>query len=1104
MSFQIAGLHSHSEYSPLDGFCSPKEMIDRAVDLGMPALSITDHGTLAGHREFQRAAKGSGVKPILGEELYYSETDRFDKRAKASRQDGTSVYVHLIALAMNDKGLQNLQAIDREAWIAYYNKPRMDFELLEQYGEDIIFTSACVGGLLSKAIDRKDFDYAYEQAKRFKDLLGDRYYIEVQGHNDKIVAGINKDLLELADTLNIKAIVAEDSHYASPEQREMEEIFLILSTHPKMDKTVDLSKATKMELMERLDYLYPDSAQKDGKRRMSFRDTNLFIGGYDIRRQELLETGIDREDIFENTLEIADRIGEYTYLEGLDTLPKIADNPDEVLREKVYAGLKKRGIDKDKDHVERVERELDVIIEKNFSTYFLLLEDAVAWSRSKGIRSGFGRGSAAGSDVCYTLFITGLDPLKYNLLFERFLDPERTDWPDVDWDIQDNRRGEVKQYLADKYGYVASISNINRYKGKKALKDAARALGIPYAEINKAIKAIEGIDEVTGHDVIAEFRKAAKKFDQKYPEVANIAEKLFGKINGYGMHAAGVVVADRPIADYAPIETRKQTGGTERIETVALDKNECESLGLIKMDLLGLKTLTVIEDAINLIRKNAGVVIDLAQINYEDEDVYDMLSQGRTLGVFQCEAAPYTKLLVQMGCRDFNDLAVSNALVRPGAWNAIGKDYITAKHGKSKGMPIHEDVAYFMDETFGYPIYQEQMMKLSVDLAGFTVGESNVLRKGIGKKKREIIDEFKPKFVMGASRKVPKDLAEKLWVSFEESGAYAFNKSHAVAYSMLSYQTAWLKYHYPLEFMCALLRNETNKENITDYLLECKQMNIPIRLPHINESEINFSIEGNALRMGLAGIKFISDELAKRIIAARPYPSYAEFREHVLTKGSGLNTRVLSSLNAFGGAAFEDNPRAEDWKKNLYEYLGIPAFDTNLITQRMKSQLRPLEEYTDDETFMCMAMVKNIKRGEGWARVDMVDSSGTAGAFADQNAEVQKGKMYLFLIGNNRIMKYIDLENVGEADEVIMDYLRRPVLDEIVEGQYKILYAQARVTKNKKKIANVVVCDSNKELQTLMVFEKNLNIVRMTCKIGSVVALDIREFKGTRYIQGAH
>ncbi len=1092
---QITGIHNHTEYSPLDSVATTDDVVKRAVELGMPAISITDHGTLAGHRSFQRSAKKFGIKPILGEELYYAETDRFDRRAKASRQDGTSVYVHLIALAMNDNGVRNLQAIDREAWLAFYNKPRMDWELLNAYNEDIIFTSACMGGLLSKAMnERKDYEYAYEQAKKFKNLLGDRYYVELQGHNPP---QLNHDLLQLADELKIKAIIAEDSHYASPEQKEMEEIFLILSTHPKMNKEADLKKASKMELLDRLNYLYPD-------RPMSFQHINLYIGGYDLRKQECVVMGIEREDIFTNTAEIADRIQQYTYLEGQDTLPSLYENPDSAIRDKVVAGLNKKGLSSNQEYVKRVEHELEVITSKNFSNYFLVLEDAVSWSKKKGIRSGFGRGSAAGSLVCFALDITGIDPLEHNLLFERFLDAEREDYPDVDWDIQDSRRGEVKQYLTDKYGHVASITNINTYKGKGALKDAARALGVPYSEINKTMKKLDGFPEVTGNDVIDEFKRSSKAFNEKYPDVATVAEKLLGRINGYSMHAAGVVIANKPISEYAPIETRKQTGSDERIEVVGLDKNECESVGLIKMDLLGLKTLTVVDDAIELIRKNKGIIVDLNKINMQDPDVYDMLSKGRTLGVFQCEAAPYTKLLVKMGCSDFNDLVVSNALVRPGAWNAIGEDYIMAKRGKKKGIKIHEDVSYFMDETQGYPIYQEQMMKLSVELAGFTVGESNILRKGIGKKKREIIDQFKPMFIKGASEKVSEKTAETLWVSFEESGAYAFNKSHAVAYSMLSFQTAWLKFHYPLEYMCALLSNESNNDAITDYLLECKQMGIKVKLPHISDSSIRFSIEGDALRMGLSNVKYISDIVAKRIISGRPYGSYEQFKSFVKTKGSGLNSRALSSLNAFGGASFDDNPIPEDFRRNLYEYLGIPAFDTNMITPRMKDQLRPLDEYDDTETFVCMGMVKNIKRGEGWARVDMVDSSGTAGAFAEQDTEVTKGKMYLFLIGNNRIMKYVNLEDVQEEDEVLMDYLRRPVLEEVLPGQHKILFAKASTTKTGKKIAHVVVSDYEKNLQTLMVFANDLPLVRASCKIGSIRKINIGDFKGTKFIKEAY
>lgn len=1074
---KMAALHCHSEYSPLDGCCSVEEMFARAKDLDLAALSVTDHGTLAGHRAFQRAAKKYDLKPILGEELYFSETDRFDRRTKASREDGTSIYVHLIALAMNDNGLKNLQALDREAWLAYYYKPRMDFELLEQFNKDIIFTSACMGGLLAKAIERGDMEYAVQQANNFKDLLGDRYYIELQSHNP---LELNHQLLELADDNGIKCIIAEDSHYAYPEQRELQELFLILSTHPKQDRKANIDLAQKLPILERFNFLYPG-------RKMTFEHLNLFIGGYDLRKEELLKQGINREDLFVNTLEVASRIEPYTYYENIPTLPNLYDDVELVIREKVKNGLIKLGLYHKQEYKDRADRELEVIIEKRSPNYFLILEEAMLWARENKVRIGRGRGSAAGSLVCYALGITGVDPLEHNLLFERFLDVEREDIPDIDIDVQDDRRDELKKYLGEKYGYVAGITNILTYKGKKSLKDAARAFGVPFAEVNKTMKVLNGIDEITGHDVIQEFQESChtKDFQEKYPDVVKFAKQLHGKINGYGTHAAGLVITEKPISEYTSVETRKVAKSDDRVEVVGLDKDECESLGIVKIDFLGLKNLTVIDEAIKLIKERKQYIINIDNVALDDADVFNMLAEGKTVGVFQLDAAAYTKLIVKMGCKDFKDLAVSNALVRPGAWNAIGIDYINAKQGRTKGQRIHSSVDYFMDETFGYPIYQEQMMKLSVDLAGFTVGESNSLRKGIGKKKPEIIEKYRQKFIDGAQNKISKTFAEKLWISFEEAGAYAFNKAHAVSYSMLSYQTAWLKYHYPLEYMCALLRKEEDKDKITDYLLECKAMGIKIKLPHINFSSDRFTIEDNALRMGLSGIKYISDKLAQRIISNRPYANYEEFKTLVLKKGSGLNTRVLQALNAFGGATFEDNPRSETYRDNLYEYLGIPAFETNFITPRIKESLLDAIDFDEKETFIMLGMVKNVKRGDGWARIDIVDTTGSAGVFTDQDTELTKGNMYLFLVGNNRIMSFVDLENEN-PDSILMDYLRRPALTEIPEGFFKILAGHTRRTKNNKNMAFLTLCNAEKELITVLVFDSLFSKAKFMCKTGSI------------------
>jgi DNA polymerase III subunit alpha len=1094
---KYVNLHLHTMYSPMDGLSSIEEYMKRVKEIGADALAITDHGTISGHREFQRATKENGIKPILGLEAYFSPTDRFDRRAKKNREEADSIYHHLIMLPMNDNGLKNLSTGNRVSWNeGYYLKNRWDFKLLEEYSEDMIVLSGCMGGPIASAFNRGDDELAYRWADKFKGLYGDRFYVELQKDNHIINPVVNPKLLELADKLNIKPVITDDCHAASPDDKVMQEVFLILSTRPKKNPSADLTQAQKMDLMERFDYLYPD-------RKLTFKDFDLYLHGYEEKSAKMRELGCDREDLYENTVEISNRIIEYSYTEGAETLPNIVSNPNESLKDKVRAGLINKKLFDKEEYKDRAKYELDVITSKDFANYFLVLEDAVAWSKKQGIRSGAGRGSGAGSLVCYSLGITDVDPIEYNLLFERFLDQERDDWPDVDWDIQDNRREEVKQYLADKYGHAANITTINTYGGKKALKDAASALGIKFGEANKAMKVLEGVDEVTGHDVIAAFRKMNREFNARYPDVANIAEKLHGRITGYGKHAAGVIVADKPIAEYAPMETRKDKGSEEdRVEVVGVDYRECEKIGLIKIDLLGLKTLTVVDDCIQLIRENKGVVVDIDRVTLDDQRVFEMLSEGKTLGVFQVEAAAYTKLLMKMGCEDFNDLVVSNALVRPGAWNAIGEDYIKAKRS-GRWKEIHPDVKYFMDETFHYPIYQEQMMKLSVDLAGMTVGESNQLRRGIGKKKREIIDEFKPQFIDGASKKIDVKVAERLWKSFEEAGAYAFNLSHAVAYSLLSYKTAWLKYHYPLEYMCAVLRNETKQDKVTDYLLECKAMGITIKLPHINYSDARFKVEGEALRMGLSGVKYLSDKLASRIIAARPYSSYAEFKKHVLKKGSGLNTRVLSSLNAFGGATFEDNPRAEDYRSNLYEYLGIPAFETNAITHNMRQMIRPLEEFTDDEVFTVMAMVKGVKRGEGWQRIDMVDSSGTSGVFAEPQDEIIKGSMYLFLIANNKIVKYIDMNELGDYQEdVLIDYLRRPVLSEVPEGQYKIIAAKKRKTKAGKNMATLVVSDHEKNLDRIMVFDSKFDRTRSLAKLGSVRAIDISIMKdGTKALK---
>lgn len=684
-----------------------------------------------------------------------------------------------------------------------------------------------------------------------------------------------------------------------------------------------------------------------------------------------------------------------------------------------------------------------------------------------------------------------------------FLDPERDDWPDIDTDIEDIRRGEVKTYLEEKYGNVASISTITRYKDKIALKDAARVMGVPYSEANKIIKEFPS-DEST----IAEFEKslATLEFRKKYPMVLKLAKELKGRVRSMGMHAAGLIVSNDPITQYTSIETRP-VPDKERIPTAGIDMEEVDSIGLVKIDLLGLSNLTVIKNAVRMIKERHGKIIDPWKLPLDDKKAFKLLQDGLTSGVFQFEQGASTKVLARIAPEEFNDLVVATSLVRTGAWKAIGEDYLATRKGTKVAKPIHESTRSYTQETLFFVVYQEQLMRLCTDLAGMSIGDANKVRRITAKKKDpKLLLEYKEKFIDGCKGKITVEQAEKLWHSFEIAAEYMFNKSHAVAYCVIAYATAYLKANYPLEYMCSLLINEGKGDKITDYLLECKNMGISIKLPHINSSDIDFSIDGDGLRFGLTSVKYIKEKAANKIIEYRPFATYDEFKNKVFEKGSGLNSRVLDSLNKIGGTDFPDRPRNEDYRNNLYEYLGIPAFNTNMITTRMKDGMRELVDYQEDETFVCMGMVKVVYKKDTWARLEIVDSSGVARVFIDPNCEIEKGKMYLFLIGNNSVIKYIELsKDLDASEDIILDYLRRPIFEDIEPGQYKIIAAKRRVTKQGKNMATIVICDEDKNLQSLPVWPKMFDKVRALCKIGSVRVFEISKMPdGTKFVKDVY
>jgi DNA polymerase-3 subunit alpha len=1074
------GLHVHTHYSLFDGIATPEEYLERAQELGMDALAITDHGSLSGHREFYRIAKEKGIKPILGIEGYITN-DRFDQRTTDVR-DGLLdlVYNHIIVLAKNKDGLENLNKLNEIAWTeGFFKKPRFDYEVLEKYSEGLIVTSGCLSGALAKAIEAQELAEAKRIIEWHQRVFGDDYYIEVMPHNPPEV---NKQLLELADKYGVKPIVTPDCHHAHTGQKEIQELKLILNSYSnKVQKDSTYEKSLKHDnLMDRLQYLY-------GDREISFANFDIHLLSDDEMHEAMRAQGIDREDMYASTREVSEKVEDYDIQDHLDLLPVQYQNPDKELRELALAGLEKRGV-LSEEYLARLDEELEVIQNKNFGPYFLVVRSMISWAKKEGIMVGPGRGSAAGSLLCYALEITDIDPIPHGLLFFRFINPERNDFPDIDTDIQDSRREEVKDYLVRQYKHVASIATFLQFKDKGVVRDIARVLHIPLTDVNKVLKVIDTWEDYC-------YSKQAAWFREKYPEIEDYGDQLRGRIRGTGIHAAGVVTSKQPIFKFAPLETRVAPGSKERIPVVGVDMEEAERIGLIKIDALGLKTLSVLRDTLDIIKDRHYKDIDLLSLNMEDPKVYEMLSAGHTKGVFQCEATPYTNLLVKMGVKNFAELAASNALVRPGAANTIGKDYIARKHGKQNISYHHQVMKAFTAETYGCILYQEQVMQACTELGGMSMAEADKVRKIIGKKKdaREF-DAYKDQFVKGASRFLSPNAAEELWHDFEAHAGYSFNKSHAVAYSTLSYWTAWLKTYYPIEFMYSILKNEKDKDARTEYLIEAKRMGITIRLPHINDSDIDFKIEGKGIRFGLTGIKYISDNIAEKFMAARPFNSYAELEKFSKEKGTGVNSRSLQALRVVGAATFADNPRNdEEVRENLYEYLNLPEFNMD-VPSHFYAFIDEVSDFEEKGAFVLMGMVKSIKRGQGWSRVEVLDKTGSVGIFDEEQTSIEPGRTYLLLASDNRIVTAIPVDELKGSDNALFRFLNYKQLP-FKDDELYVVSFKPRTTKAGKKMASLTLADSSRDLIPVTVFPTAFPKAYMKIKEGNAYKFEFGKTK---------
>lgn len=1027
-------LHNHSEYSLLDGLSTPEEIAEIVSTNGQMASAITDHGTMGGFIRFQRACKQQNIKPIFGVEAYFVDDvnveDPEDKRER----------YHLILLAKNDVGLSNLFRINKVAWTEqFYYKPLTDYNTIRQHSEGLICLSGCMGSALSQALMDGNEERAEKIVQRFSEMFPDNYFIEVQPHNPP---DLNKMLIEYADTFNIPLAGTLDCHFPTAADRGVEEVFLAMGQNSGLKAAEKRHAHDHFEqacgahdLIEKMDILYPD-------RRLSFKDLPLYVMSAGEVLDHFHEAGITRTDILENTVEIAERCNAEIKMHQV-LLPKYAEtagikmSSDEYLRDVAEFLLQQKGLATNQEYVDRLNEELDVIIGKQFSDYFLILWDLVSWADSADIARGPARGSAGGSLLSYVLGITAVDPVKHGLLFFRFINPERADFPDIDLDFEDRRRDEVKEYLRQRWGAdnVAGISAYTTFKAKGAVKGIAATFAVPYNEANNATSLFEDFDEYRTSDKLKDFRK-------KYPEIEQVAARLDGRYRAASAHAAGVVVSSVPIHDIAPIEMRTEAVTKRKIPVIAYDKDECGDFGLIKLDALSVRAITVVKDCVNKIKEVHGIDVTEKSLDIDNPDprVFEEFSAGNVVGIFQAEGAGYANLIQNMGVHDFNDLVVSNALVRPGSYVTQGETYLAVRDGRKKANYPNDILREILGETHGTYIFEEQVMQIAVRLAGFTWAQADRLRKIISKKKdQNEFDKYRDDFVAGASEHITKNQAEKLWKDIEKASLYMFNKSHATAYSMVSYQTMWLKVNYPREFLWASLTNEIEAEKTATYLFEARRIGIDILQPDVNKSDVTFTLDDDGLRFGLLNIAGCGQSAADDIIAKRPFDSYEDFVER--TSGAKVKKNIIESFEKVG--FFESLGWQSEYEKERY-FGPILSYHVNMNDKSaFDSIITPCSEANaskeDTQLFVVRGVVRAAKRTPKYFRVEIEDSDGVCSSFADKDKVLVNKRDYIIaLVGDQTIHHYDDFYAVesGESDSQFAQFLRAQISEEANGAPY--------------------------------------------------------------------
>jgi DNA polymerase-3 subunit alpha len=899
-------LHLHSQYSLLDGAIKIDPLFERAKALGMPAVGLTDHGNLFGAVEFYEAAVRHGVKPILGCEVYIASGSRFEKEARERDDAGFDAINHLLLLAMNQTGYQNLMYLVSKGYLeGFYYRPRIDMDLLRERSQGLIATSGCLSSMVCRAISGGQIDAAWRRVEEFSSIFGDRYYLEMQRHGIGDQDRVNAELVKMARDMDLPLLATNDAHYLEAHDHDHHDALLCIGTAKNLDD--------------------PNRFRFDGK------------GFYVKSGDEMLEVFHDHPSAVTNTLELAERC---QFEMDLDTgryhLPEFQIpaglTREEVLSRQAWAGLRERlKLAPDEpipprldEYAKRMEHELGVISSMGFAGYFLIVADFIAYARRNGVPVGPGRGSSAGSLVAYSLGVTGVDPIEYDIIFERFLNPERISMPDIDVDFCMKGRDRVIRYVADKYDEegiegkrVAQIITFGKLQARAVLRDVGRVMGMPYGDVDRIAKLVPDTIGITLEEALEQSPELRSRMeaDGQVARLLETARRLEGLTRHASTHAAGVVIGTRPLIETLPLYRDPRSGDV----VTQFDMRCVEKLGLIKFDFLGLKTLTTLADAERRIRENGNPDFSVDALPLEDGPTYELLAAGNTEGVFQVESPGMTELVTKLRPAAFKELIPIVALYRPGPLNSgMVEDFINRKHGTTRVEYLLPELEELTAETLGVIVYQDQVLQIANRLAGYSLGEADLLRRAMGKKKPAEMERQRERFVSGAvDRGIDARKAEQVFQLMAEFAGYGFAKSHSTAYALITYQTAYLKANHPREYLAALLTTESgNHDKLSRYIAHTHQLGIQVLAPDVNESARDFTVVEEGIRFGLAGVKNVGEGAIEAILEARsgeegPFRTLFEFASRV--DGRRVNRRVVESLVKCGAFDSLHDSRAAVW-----------------------------------------------------------------------------------------------------------------------------------------------------------------------------------------------